>query len=364
MLSVSLTHAFSQHSRLEFAFESTGSVTSVLGPSGSGKTSLAHALAGVFRPDRAKLWWGGNALQDTDAHQWVPPQRRGFGVVFQDTRLLPHLTVAENLDYGLRARGLPRDQVLADELISSLALRELLDRNPANLSGGEKQRVALGRALMSSPKALILDEPLASLDPGHRADILALLERRRLPMLHVTHDLDEAARLADHLVLLEGGTCRASGPIGEFLSDLDIAPYFDPRRVGSVLIGKVQDHDGDGLARIAIGDDFIKVPSERLPIGGRVRMRILAQSVVLAVGDPGRLSVRNKLKATVIEIRATTPTDVLIKLSVADQALLAQVTKRALSDLALEQGSECLALTKTVSVYPGSIGPIAEPAQT
>jgi molybdate transport system ATP-binding protein len=200
---------------LDVSFESDSRVTGLFGASGAGKTSLVNMIAGLIRPDRGMITVNGEILDDTAARIHLPPHRRRIGYVFQEARLFPHLNVDQNLDYGRRMNGLPRDPAQVERVIGLLDIGHLLRRRPAQLSGGERQRVALGRALLIKPRLLLLDEPLGSLDESRKAEILPYLIRlrdeRSVPMVYVSHDPDEMLQLAGNIVMLKRGRVAAFG---------------------------------------------------------------------------------------------------------------------------------------------------------
>lgn len=216
MLSVDIEKQLGQFS-LKVAFESTSRVTGLYGASGSGKSSLVNIIAGLSEPDRGRIVIDSEVVDDTQAGIHVPPHKRRIGYVFQDARLFPHRSVAQNLDYGRRMNGLARDDVHQQRIVDLLDIGALLTRRPAQLSGGERQRVALGRALLSKPRLLLLDEPLGALDQDRRAEILPYLERLRdeehIPMIYVSHDPDETRRLAGQVVILKAGRVAAFGGV-------------------------------------------------------------------------------------------------------------------------------------------------------
>ncbi|MDQ8727309.1 molybdenum ABC transporter ATP-binding protein [Bradyrhizobium sp. LHD-71] len=214
MLHVDVTKALGA-TTVEAAFDSAGGVTALFGPSGAGKTSLINMIAGLLKPDRGRIELDGEALDDTAQRIHIPAHRRRIGYVFQDARLFPHLSVEQNLDYGRRMNGLPFDAAEHVRIAQLLDLEALRQRRPGRLSGGEKQRVALGRALLSRPRLLLLDEPLGSLDDERKAEILPYLMRLRdqagVPMVYVSHDADEVRRLATQVIRLQNGTIAAQG---------------------------------------------------------------------------------------------------------------------------------------------------------
>jgi molybdate transport system ATP-binding protein len=202
---------------LEASFTSEGRVTGLFGASGAGKTSLINIIAGLLKPDRGVVTLDGEVLDDTAAHVHIPPYRRRIGYVFQDARLFPHLNVRENLDYGRRMNGLAEDPAQHRRVVDLLDIGALLDRRPGKLSGGERQRVAFGRALLSKPRLLLLDEPLGALDEGRKLEILPYLVRLRdeagIPMVYVSHDAAELRQLATQIVMLKGGRITAFGGV-------------------------------------------------------------------------------------------------------------------------------------------------------
>jgi molybdate transport system ATP-binding protein len=210
---------------LRVRFEAASGATAVFGPSGAGKTSVVNMIAGLVTPDRGSIALDDEVLFDAAAGVNVPPHRRRIGYVFQEGRLFPHLSVRQNLDYGRRVSGLPRDPTQFEQIAALLDIGPLLDRRPRLLSGGERQRVAVGRALLMQPRLLLLDEPLASLDAGHKREILPYLVRLRddakIPIVYVSHTPAELRRIATRVVRLDAGRVVASGGV-ELLQDADV----------------------------------------------------------------------------------------------------------------------------------------------
>ncbi|MEP6064176.1 MAG: molybdenum ABC transporter ATP-binding protein, partial [Marinomonas sp.] len=297
-MKLKLTHNFGEFS-LDLGFEAQGGITALFGPSGAGKSTIVNAVAGLLRPDAGFLEVDGTVLMDTARGLHVAPHKRRFGAVFQDARLFPHMNVGQNLDFGTRYA--PRGaNVSRDDVIELLGLGALLDRAAPTLSGGEKQRVALGRALLSAPRMLLMDEPLASLDANRKNEILPYLEQLRdgplgLPILYVSHAVSEIARLADTLVVLKEGRIAAQGPLREVLSDPATVPLLGVREAGAVIEAKVIAHAEDGLTQLAISAGTIELPGVKAPIGAKVRLRIMAQDVMLARKRPQELSALNIL---------------------------------------------------------------------
>lgn len=207
---------------IDARFQADDGVTVLFGPSGAGKTTILNMIAGVIRPDRGRIVCGDDVLVDTAAGIYVPTHKRRIGYVYQDSQLFPHLTVGQNLKFGAWfARG-ENEALPFDTVVDTLGITELLGRRPTRLSGGEKHRVALGRALLARPRLLLMDEPLASLDGARKEEILPLIERVRdefgVPIFYVTHAVDEARRLASTAVMISGGRVTASGRADDVLA--------------------------------------------------------------------------------------------------------------------------------------------------
>lgn len=358
-LSVDIRHRFDGFT-LNAAFEAPAGVTALFGRSGAGKTTLVNAVAGLLRPDAGRIALQGRVLLDSQAGISLPPHRRRLGYVFQDARLFPHLSVAANLDYGTRYAATGGTAMSRSDVIDLLGLAPLLDRRPRHLSGGETQRVAIGRALMSRPEMLLMDEPLAALDATRKADILPYLERLKtaysLPILYVSHALDEIARLADTLVLLSDGRVHSAGPIRTLLSDPALVPLLGVREAGAVIDARVTHHADDGLTtlRIAAGDLYL--PGVQAHVGEVVRVRIRAGDVIIARDRPTGLSSVNILPVTVTAVQMGDGPGAAIALDAAGDALLARITARSARDLGLKAGMRCFAVLKATSVAQASIG--------
>ncbi|MFO1047048.1 MAG: molybdenum ABC transporter ATP-binding protein [Geminicoccaceae bacterium] len=344
---------------LDVAFATPGGVTALFGRSGSGKTTIVNCVAGLLRPERGRIILGGLPLLDTAQGIDVPRHRRRVGYVFQDARLFPHLTVRRNLLYGSWfARGRQRRGSLA-EVVELLGIGHLLDRRPGTLSGGEKQRVAIGRALLADPRLLLLDEPLASLDQARKAEILPYLDRlcreAGIPILFVSHAPDEVARLATSMVLLSGGRVVASGPVGEVMARLDLGPAAAEIGGGAILHLQVASGpNAHGLTLLTHPAGDIEAAAGGLRIGAAVRLRIDARDVVLALGDtPLRgISIRNQLRATVVALGKPANGLTEVGLDVAGERLRALVTTASAEELRLRPGLPVLALVKSAALGP------------
>lgn len=355
-LSVSVRHAFKGFA-LDVSFEAPPGVTVLFGASGSGKTTLVNAVAGLLRPDHGRIAIDDWVLLDTDNRLFLPPHRRRIGYVFQEGRLFPHLTVRQNLLYGRWfAPGPARGESL-DRVVDMLGVGHLLDRRPGALSGGEKQRVAIGRALLAEPRMILADEPLAALDEARKAEILPYFERLRdevsVPILYVSHSSPEVARLATTVVALRGGRVAASGPPSQVLGDIaDIGA----RGAASVLTARIVAHHADGLSELSTATGTIWVPRVTDEPGAMVRLHIAAQDVMLSLTRPEGISALNVLEGTVTEIQPSHEPGVMVVLATGEERLSARITRRSAEALGLAPGKPCFAVLKTVAVSPEDVG--------
>jgi molybdate transport system ATP-binding protein len=325
----------------------------LFGRSGAGKTTLAGLVSGINRPDDGRIVLDGDTLVDTAAGTFVPQRRRRIGVVFQEGRLFPHLTVRQNLTFGQRflTRGEARPDIAA--VVQLLGIGPLLDRRPRTLSGGEQQRVAIGRALLTNPRALVMDEPLASIDRARRAEILPYLDRlkseMRIPIVYISHAVEEIARIADTIVVLAEGRVVSVGPAAAMLAELDLVAI-DDGEAGVILSGTVSSTDEErGYATVAHSAGQLIVPLLEASAGSAVRLRVHARDVAIAIGEPGRISIRNRLPARITAIRPGGGA-VDVRLDLSGETLLARLTTDAVADLGLEEGLSVTALIKAVAV--------------
>jgi len=352
---------------LDAAFTTAGGVTALFGASGAGKTTIAQVVAGILRPDAGRVVLGGETLVDRARGIDVPIEARGVGYVFQDARLFPHLSVERNLRYGLaRARGRPTIASF-DDVVGLLALGALLARRPRSLSGGERQRVALGRALLAQPRLLILDEPLASLDAGHKGEILPYLARLRdawsVPMIYISHAIDEVVRLATDVVLLAGGRVVARGPVEDVFSRSDLREHTGRRfEAGAVVEATVVAHRPAWmLTEVALGAARLVVPAIDAPPGTRLRLRVRARDVALARSEPVDSSIGGRLRGTIAEIVAREGPYAEVRIDVGGASLWSLVTRQSLDRLALRVGEPVWGLVKTVALDNRLVGPAPRP---
>ncbi|MBL4918488.1 molybdenum ABC transporter ATP-binding protein [Szabonella alba] len=357
-LTVDLHHRFGDFT-LDAEFEAPAGVTALFGRSGSGKSSVVNAVAGLLRPDRGRITLEDRVLLDTALGVMQPPHRRRMGYVFQDARLFPHLTVRQNLLYG-RWFAPGRQGADPARIVALLGLDALLDRRPGTLSGGERQRVAIGRAILSNPRLLLMDEPLAALDEARKAEILPYLERLRdalgLPILYVSHSVAEVARLATTVVLMEAGRVLAAGPADAVMADARLAPALGLREAGALLSVRLVAQEADGLSRMETAGGPLWLPGVAAGPGSRLRLRILAQDVILATERPRGLSALNILSATVEQIHPGEGPGALVRLRVGDEVLLSRITKRSLLALDLQPGRPVFAILKTVAIAQENVG--------
>lgn len=327
-------------------------ITAFYGPSGSGKTSLLRCVAGLEQA-AGTLRVGDQVWQD--AQTFLPAHLRAVGMVFQDSRLFPHLNVMDNLQFGFRKLPHAARVLTPEHAIDLMDLAPLLKRRPHNLSGGEKQRVAIGRALANNPSLLLLDEPLASLDPANKQRILPYLKKLHheldIPMLYVSHSLQEISQLADHLVLIEQGQVQTEGPLQAMLANA--ALNCGEEDAGAVLLGVIDRIDPKWqLAAMSIGDDCIWFTHHATEAGCAQRLRVLAKDISLSRTRNTEQSIQNLLPARIETItQAAHPAKRLVRLALADkQVLLAELTARAVDHLQLRPGENVWAQIKSVAV--------------
>ncbi len=329
-------------------------VTALFGRSGSGKTSLLRCMAGLDRAEDAYLSVAGECWHDSRSGFFLPPHQRAIGFVFQEGTLFPHLRVSANLEYGYKRAPADERSRTLQQTIEILELESLLDRYPAQLSGGERQRVAIGRALLNLPRLLLMDEPMASLDRGHKKEILPYLEKLHIdsdiPIVYVTHDLDELTRIADHLILVDQGRLTAQGPLEQILARIDL-PIARESDAGAVIRTRILSHDEEyHLTQLGFSGGELTVGWIDRPAGSDIRIRIHAKDVSLAISRPGQTSILNVLPAEIREMSVHGRGRMIVRLDVGGIPLLARITQKSQIRLALKPGMKVYAQIKSVAL--------------
>jgi molybdate transport system ATP-binding protein len=347
--------------QLKAAFSCDSTVTALFGRSGCGKSTVLNLVAGLMKPDSGRIAVGGQVLFDSVSDVNIAPEKRRIGYVFQDGLLLPHLSVRQNLVYGRFFTPLADRWADIDHIIALLDLASLLARRPHALSGGEKQRVAIGRALLASPSVLLMDEPLASLDAGRRGEILHYIERLRdevrVPIIYVSHEIEEVVRLADYMVLLSDGKVAATGSVQDLMGRIELRHLIGRYEGGAVIEARVVAQDpASGLARLAFAGGELLVPDLSALVGESLRVRVRARDVSIALERPRNISVLNCLHGKIAQIGTEAGPNVDLRLDVSGTAVIARITRHSVEVLRLAVGQEVWALVKAVSLDRHSIG--------
>jgi molybdate transport system ATP-binding protein len=332
-------------------------VTALFGRSGAGKTSVINMVAGLFPPDEGFIAVNGRTLFDSAHSVDIPPDKRRCGYVFQDGRLFPHLTVKSNLTYGMKLVPRADRYVSYDKVVDLLGIGHLLTRRPAKLSGGEKQRVAIGRALLTSPSLLLMDEPLASLDSERKGEVLPFIARlpRELsvPILYVTHSWDEILNLADTVVLLESGRVVAKGSLEDLMSRPDLQRFAGSFDAGVIVGTVVEGHDkAAGLTSLRFAGGVLRIPLFDAAVGDHLRVRIRSRDVAIALSRPDHISIQNIFPATVEDVTDMSASLVNVRLNIGCP-LFSRITPAAKAGLKLATGQQVFALVKSVAVSRG-----------
>lgn len=340
---------------LEARFASEGKLTAFFGPSGSGKTSLLNIIAGIVRPDQGSIVLNDRTLVDTSRGIFVPKHRRRFGYVFQEARLFPHLTVRQNLLYGQWFTPRGERTIGVEQVLHLLNIQHLLDRRPGALSGGEKQRIAIGRALLTSPHLLLMDEPLASLDESLKEEILPFIERLRdeahVPIVYVSHSLLEVARLATTVVLIKDGHVVGVGAPTEVLGLRDLRAADPTADIGALIEATISGHDeAFGLTTIRCKAGTLYAPQLSLPVGVPIRLRIRARDVMIATSRPDTLSALNVLPGRVTGVERIGDGLAEIALDCSGIRLIARLTQKSTDSLSLAPERDLYAVIKAVSL--------------
>ena len=326
-------------------------ITVVFGPSGSGKTTLLRCLAGLEKSGTMEI--AGEVWQNENT--FIPVNQRAIGMVFQESRLFPHLNVRNNLLYGYKRTPVDSRRLHLEEVMHVLALENLMERGIENLSGGEKQRVALGRALLTSPKLLLMDEPLAALDAQRKTEIIPFIRKIEkelsIPIIYVTHSMSEVLQLVDTMVILKEGKVVKWGPVGKVFADIQLRDAIGDQHSGAVLDTTVLEHDTEfGITRLDFMGQELSVPLQKIRVGQGLRVHIHSKDVSLATQPPdGLTSVLNILKTKVKAIGENAGYSVDIELD-AGRPLLATITRKSLSNLSLQPGQPIYAFIKAISM--------------
>ncbi|MEE2996820.1 MAG: molybdenum ABC transporter ATP-binding protein [Pseudomonadota bacterium] len=338
-------------------FDSSGSTTALFGKSGAGKTSIVQMIAGLIRPQIGRIIIGEHTVFDNARNIDIPAHQRRVGYVFQDARLFPHMSVRRNLDYGHRRRGGGDFSPTFDDVVDVLAIAPLLDRRTHLLSGGECQRVAIGRALLSGPRVLLMDEPLASLDETLKAEIIPFIvqvqEEFRLPIVYVSHSVNEVLKLADTMVLLADGAVAAVGAVEEVMNRPDLVRITDTGDAGTVIPVRVTATDDTfGIATVTFkGGEFL-VPITGLQTGGSLRLHVRARDVSLALKKPENVSVLNIFEGTVTSVSNNNQPQMDISIDVGGTIIWSQITQKSVLDLKIAPGRRVFAMVKAVAIDP------------
>ncbi|MCW8915994.1 MAG: molybdenum ABC transporter ATP-binding protein [Magnetovibrio sp.] len=351
--------------------EAQPGITTLFGKSGAGKSSIISMIAGLVQPDSGRITIGEEVLFDSSQNINRAPENRNIGYVFQDARLFPHMNVRQNLSYGLGRMEADQRQPQFDAVVTLLGLENLLTRKPLKLSGGEKQRVAIGRALLSNPAVLLMDEPLASLDAARKSEILPFIENLAqefaLPIIYVSHAVEEVVRLSDSLVLISEGHVAAQGTVEALMSRIDLSPITGRYEAGAVLTPIVSEHLTDlNLTQLNLLGHNLFVPAVPITPDTAIRLRVRARDVSLALERPQGTSVLNMVPGQIHEIDQDDGPHATVAIKVQgtpantdqpqDQTILARITKKSLQDMNLQNGVTVWAMIKSVAIDRHSLG--------
>jgi molybdate transport system ATP-binding protein len=358
-------HVVIQHDfptfNLQAEFESAGRLTALFGPSGCGKTTITNIIAGLVRPRSAHIVYDGRVLADSARGIWLSAHERQIGYVFQDARLLPHLSVLKNLRYGRWFTPQSQRYATETDVIELLGLAQLLDRRPNQLSGGERQRVAIGRALLQSPRLLLMDEPLASLDHARKQDIIPYIERLRdetkVPIILVSHDVTEVTRLATDLVLMAKGRVVACGPLAHVMPQLAASGEEFSRDAGAVVEARITQYDQDNdLTILASGAGELKLAGHIAPPHSVIRLHVRATDVTLAVHKPVKLSALNVLEGVIDSMTSSGQSSLTVAVTCGGCLISSHITRYSAKMLELETGTKVYAIIKAMSVRSDTLG--------
>jgi molybdate transport system ATP-binding protein len=351
---------------LDMAFKvAPGELLALVGPSGSGKTTMLRTIAGLWHPDNARVAVQGQLWLDSATGFSLPAHRRRVGVVFQNYALFPHMTAAQNVAAAIDHLQGDARRTEAHRLLELVNLHGLEARKPAEMSGGQQQRVAVARALARRPDALLLDEPFSAVDRVTReslyTEIIALRAHLAMPVVLVTHDMNEAQLLADRLVVISGGALVAAGPTGTVMADPKALHAMGIREAAAMLGAVVQGHDADGMTALHSTAGPLWLPRIEAAPGTRVRVRIMAHEVILSRARPKGLSAQNILEGRVVELLAGDGPAIMVRLALGEDIILARITRRAAQQLALKPGHQVYAILKSMSVARDHIAADTQP---
>ena len=340
-------------------------VVGLFGLSGSGKTSVINLIAGLIKPDTGRIEFQQQCFVDRQFKQWLAPEQRRIGYVFQDARLFPHYTVRGNLLYGHKTCADTAEKLA--RIVSLLGISALLDRHPSGLSGGEKQRVAIGRALLSDPQLLLMDEPLASLDEPRKQELMpylkALSSEFKLPIILVSHSLDEVLQLVDYLVLMAAGKVVQHGPLAQVWNSPAMQPWLGATEQSVLLTAKVAEvtddhgmlplalaHKAQGTAALRLWSSCHREKGQTLQAGHEVRLKIRAADVAISRVQPEQTSMRNILPVTLVSMIALADQQVEWKMAVGEQFIKARITAWAQQEMQFKAGESAYALIKGINL--------------
>ena len=344
------------HLDVDFTIAPNG-VTAIYGPSGCGKTTLLRCLAGLEPRVKGTLQVGGETWQSNA--EFLPPHKRAVGYVFQEAGLFSHLTVKGNLEFGKKRRNTTPNEKQTNEIIDLLGVRPLMDRRTQNLSGGEKQRVSIARALLAIPEMLLMDEPLSALDRTSKSEIIPFLDSLQknlnIPILYVSHDLSEVEQFADHIIMMEQGRITKSGALLDVLSAVN-SPLAEGEDASVLLEGKVTAYDPNyDLSTVAAGSCHLHLPGEIGTAGSIKRLRISASDVGLAVNPTGAgFSYLNMIDGKIIEAQPQGKGKVNVILSIGEMRLISSITRRSYEALKLDTGQNVTAMIKSIALVDPS----------
>ncbi len=352
-LSVSLQQSMPNFS-LDIAFEAPSGITVLFGESGSGKTTTINAIAGLQNSGQGRVTLADRVLFDSDSNIHLKPYQRNIGYIFQESRLFPHLTVEQNLNYAKRFKKAGKS-VDFNQIVELLGIKGLLKRSPNSLSGGEKQRVAIGRALLSAPDLILADEPLAALDGARKAELLPYFKRLNrelgIPMLYVTHSPEEVLELADHVIALEQGRIVTQGPGRKVMANSKVARTAN-RAIKSTLTTQLVAHHTDGVSELRVASETLFLPTLDLSIGSEICLELVANDLILSRSKVGGISALNQVCGVIESIETTSSSDVLINVCVATEIISTHITSRSFKSLNLSIGDPCVLIIKSVNICP------------